>query len=88
MNFLHFDLGSQSRGNVAVVTLTAAANVRLLDDTNFNDYRAGRQHRTYGGHATQSPVRLVIPSAGHWHVVVDLGGYAGQVHAEVDVIAA
>jgi hypothetical protein len=88
MDFLHFDLGSQSRGNVAVVKLNTAANVRLLDDANFGAYRAGRQHRTYGGLAKESPVRLVIPSAGRWHVVVDLGGYAGQVRAEVNVIAA
>ena len=68
-----------------VVKLDKQANVRLLDDLNFNSYKAGRQHTYYGGLAEKSPVRLSPPYAGHWHLVIDLGGYAGSVSASTIV---
>lgn len=74
-NFTQYDLGHQAAGSTAVVTLQGnAANVRLLDSVNFDRYRQGARHNYYGGHATSSPVRLTIPNAGHWYVVVDLQG--------------
>lgn len=85
MNFLHYDLQLMA-GDVVEVTLDKQANVRLLDDTNFSQYRSGRQHTYYGGLATKSPVHLQPPHGGHWHVVVDLGGYAGTVSASVRTI--
>ena len=87
MNFMHHDLGYQRGGEIVQVTLEGnAANVLLLDNSNFSSYKAGRQYRHYGGHAKESPVRLKIPSAGHWHVAVDLGGYAGQVRSSAQVL--
>ena len=87
MRFIHHDLGSLRGGEVVVVTLKgSAANVRLLDSSNFTGYKAGRRHRFYGGHAKKSPVRLQVPRAGHWHVVVDLGGYGGQVRSSAQVL--
>ena len=85
MKSLHweFDL---TDGDVVQVELNKQANVRLLDDTNFHAYGAGRQHRYHGGLAKQSPTNLAAPHAGHWHVVVDLGGYGGTVRASVSVI--
>lgn len=85
MRFLHFDL-SAGPNDIVEVTLDARANVRLLDDSNFWAYRDGRAHRHFGGYAESSPVHLVPPHHGHWHLVVDLGGYAGQVRAGVRVI--
>lgn len=87
MKFIHHDLGSLDGGTVVVVTLKGnAANVRLMDGSNFNNYRAGRRHRFYGGHATKSPVRLQVPHTSHWHVAVDLGGLGGQVRSGVRVL--
>lgn len=89
MDFIHSDIGQLGPGDVAVVTLGTAANVRLLDNTNFHNYQAGRSYRGYHmGLYRQSPVRLPIPSVGHWHVVVDLGGYAGTVRAGIRVLKA
>ncbi len=85
MNFLHYEF-DLSAGEVVEVTLDKQANVRLLDDSNFAAYRDGRQHHYHGGLAKSSPVRLVAPHAGHWHVVVDLGGYAGTVQASARVL--
>lgn len=81
MQFIDIDLGRCERGDVAEITLSAGANVRLMDQSNFNSYRNGRQHRAIGGLATRSPVRLAIPSSGHWHVAVDMQGLRGSVRA-------
>lgn len=87
MQFIHQDLGHRSSGEIVEITLSGnAANVRLLDSSNFNSYRNGRQHRFYGGLAKRSPVRLQIPSSGHWHLVVDMAGLSGRVNASARVL--
>ena len=71
MKFIHTDLGNRKGGEIVEVNLSGnAANVRLMDSSNFQSYKNGRQHKYYGGHAKRSPVRLKIPRAGHWHVAV------------------
>lgn len=87
MNITHFDLGHRSRGEIVEVNLSGtAANVRLLTDSNYRSFKAGRRHRAIGGHAKRSPVRLPIPRSGHWHVTIDLGGYKGTVRSSVNVL--
>ena len=87
MNFQRYSLGHQQRGNVVEVTLSgSAANVRLLDSGNLQNYKSGRQHRYYGGLVRRSPTRLVIPHTGSWYVVVDLQGLSRQVRSSVRVI--
>ncbi len=87
MRFIHHDLGLRSRGEIVEVKLSgSAANVRLMDPSNFSSYRAGRQHSYYGGLATRSPVRLVVPHSGHWHVTVDLGGLGGSVRSSARIL--
>ncbi len=88
MQFIHTELGFRNAGDVVEVTLTAGANVRLMDSSNFNAYRSGRQHRYIGGLARQSPVRLRIPDSGTWHVAVDMQGLRGSTNVSVNVIAA
>jgi hypothetical protein len=86
VEFSHFDLGHQKRGATVTVSLSgSAANVRLLDESNFRNYRSGRQHRYYGGLAKRSPVRFEIPHNGRWHITVDLGGLRGHVRASVQI---
>jgi hypothetical protein len=70
-------------GEIVEVTLDKQANVRLLDESNYQKYQKGDNHRYYGGLAKRSPVRLAAPQAGLWHVVIDLGGNAGTVRASV-----
>lgn len=73
MNFIHIPLGHQKRGaTVEVVLKGNAANVRLLDSSNFSSYRNGRRHRYYGGLVRRSPYRVTIPRSGTWHVAVDM----------------
>lgn len=86
MKFQHYDLGYRSGGEAVVVTLSgSAANVRLMDSSNFQSYRSGRSHRYIGGLAKSSPVRLGIPHSGSWHVTVDLQGLRGTVRSSIHV---
>ena len=86
MNFLHYEFTLASNDEVEV-TLDKQANVRLLDATNYSRYRNGTQHNYYGGLAKTSPLSIPAPQAGHWHLVIDLGGFAGTVRASARVLA-
>lgn len=85
MNFLHYDL-QLNNDDVVEVTLDKQANVRLLDDLNFGQYKRGQRHSYFGGLAKVSPVKLRPPHSGRWHLVVDLGGHSGTVKASVRTI--
>ena len=85
MNYLHtpVDVGT---GQYVQVTLDGtAANVMVMDDANFNNYRMRGQFKYYGGHFTRSPATVHPPHPGLWNVVVDLGGRQGRVSAAVAV---
>ena len=86
MNFQHYDLGHINRGDIVVVELGYAANVLLLDNTNYQHYQQRRQHQYYGGYYKHSPARIEVPRSGRWHVAIDLGGNAGRVKSSVRVI--
>ena len=85
MNYLHqeFDLSANA---VVEVTLDRQANVLLLDSLNYQAYQRGDSYRYAGGLMKVSPARLHPPYAGHWHVVINLGGGGGQVRAGVRVL--
>ena len=87
MDFLHSDLGLRRHDETVVVTLSGdSVNVILLDPINFLNYQNGSDYRYYGNHVTSSPYRIQIPHGGHWHVVIDRGGYPGSVQASVRVV--
>jgi Domain of unknown function (DUF1883) len=73
-------------GAVAEVTIDRAANVMLMDGANYAQYTQGQPYQYYGGHATVTPFRIVVPGNGLWHVVVDLGGGPGEVRASLRTI--
>ena len=87
IQFQHYDLGHRKAGEAVEVTLSgSAANVRLMDSSNFQSYRSGRKHRYHGGLATKSPVRIGIPRSGRWHVTVDMMGLRGSVRSGVRMV--
>lgn len=87
MRFTHYDLGQRRAGEIVEITLSgSAANVRLMDSSNFQSYRDGRQHRYVGGLAKRSPVRLAIPHSGYWHVTVDMQGLRGSVRSGMRIV--
>jgi hypothetical protein len=87
MKYAHYDLGEQQEGTTVLIRLRgSAANVLLLDAVNFSCYARGEHFVFTGGFSRHSPVRLSVPHAGHWHVVLDLGGYRGHVRGHVTVL--
>lgn len=85
-NFTHYDLGHKTRGTVVEVTLTSGANVRLMNSSDFNNYRNRRSHRYIGGLVTKSPMRLQIPNTGHWHVTVDVDGLRSGTRSSIRIV--
>jgi len=85
MNFLHWEIEGGPDDTVEV-TLDGQANVMLLDQINYDLYRKGQSFRYHGGLAQTSPFRQIPPHQGRWHLVVDLGGFTGRVHAAVAVL--
>jgi hypothetical protein len=74
-------------GDVVEVDSNTQANVLLMDDSNYSDYRAGRSHRYHGGFFTHFPARLAPPSSGYWNVALDLGGRRGTIRHSIRVIS-
>lgn len=84
MQFTHYDLGQQPRGAAFRITLSgSAANVRLMDASNFSSYRNGRRHSYHGGLMKRSPADFVIPRSGRWHITVDMAGLRGSTRSSI-----
>jgi len=85
--FTYYDLGHRSSGEIVEITLSgSAANVRLMDSSNYQSFKNGRQHQYFGGLAKRSPIRLQIPHSGHWYVTVDLQGLQGSVRSSMRIL--
>ena len=80
--FLHKQIDAGPEDTIEVY-LDHPANVQLLDEANYELYRHRRPYSYHGGYAAESPFRVRPPSKGRWHLVVDLGGGAGTVRAEL-----
>jgi hypothetical protein len=87
MNYQVYDLGQLKTGERVQVTLSGnAANVRLMDSSNYQNYKSGRSHRYSGGLVQRSPIVLGVPSSGHWYITIDLQGLRGTVRSAVKVL--
>lgn len=87
MQFQQYDLGQLKGGEIVEITLKGnAANVKLMNSSNFQSYKSGRRHTYYGGYVTRSPHKIPVPSSGRWYVTIDLGGYSGKVSSSVRVL--
>lgn len=86
MNYLKFPLGVQQASSLVEVTLKGVeSDVFLVDDQNLTIFEQAGRFRYVGGHYKQSPVRLRIPSATSWTLIV-IPGTGGEVSASVKVI--
>lgn len=86
MNFSYYNFGHLDKGQIVEVQLSIASNVRLMNSTNYNNYKNGKKHHYYGGYVKRSPYRIVVPSSGHWYLTIDLGGFAGTVKHSARVL--
>ena len=63
--FSYYDIGNLRSGQVVEVTLSGnAANVCLVDSSNFNSYRRGGQYRYHGGSLAVRQSGSRSPAAG------------------------
>ena len=84
-----YDIGQCRMGERIQVSLQGnAANVRLMDSSNYSNYRNGRQHRYYGGLVRRSPIVLTVPRPGHWYITIDLDGLGGSVRSSIQRLPA
>jgi hypothetical protein len=74
IKFSKYHWSRLDKGSTVVVTLNTAANVRLMDSTNFNAYKNGRKHRYTGGLVRKTPFRIAVPRSGSWYLTIDLVG--------------
>jgi Domain of unknown function (DUF1883)/TIR domain len=87
MQYTFYELRNKERGEIVEVSLSgSAANVRLMDASNYQNYKNGRDHRYHGGLAKQSPIRISIPSSGTWYLTVDLQGLVGSVKSSIRIL--
>jgi hypothetical protein len=86
VNFSYYDLKQCKGGEIVEIQLSAGANVLLLDSSNYANFKAGRRHRYQGGLARRTPVRLQVPRAGHWYVVIHMAGLCGSVRHSMQIL--
>jgi hypothetical protein len=88
MTYTSWDLGNQDIGAVVQVVLEGnAANVKLMDASNFRSYQRRDRHEYFGGFYERSPVVIPVPRYGHWHLAIDYAGRAGRGRATVRVLS-
>ena len=85
MNYVHYKV-TVGPNKVIQVGLNRQAFVRLLDTSNYNRYVMRKPYDYSGGLAQTSPVNMIPPHHGTWHVVVDLDGKAGQLKAKIKIL--
>lgn len=74
------------RGKTVVVELDIQANVMLMSDSDYRNYKSGGRYNYYGGHAKTTPVKIPVPSNGNWNVVIDLGGGSGRISHSIRIV--
>lgn len=85
-NFIKYHWNRLEKGSTVIVSLSKAANVRLMDSTNFNAYKSGRSHRYSGGLVTKTPFRIRVSRTGSWYLTIDLMGLkASSIRHSVEV---
>jgi len=82
---LHKELHLEA-GDAVEIAIDHQANVMLLTDIGYSNYCSGSGFEYLGGNYTRSPILLVAPHTGHWHVVIDLGGQGGSIRHGIRVI--
>jgi hypothetical protein len=86
MDSLHYNVVTGPGDKIRVYLKGNAANVLVMDGTNFQKYQLGQKYNYYGGYYRRSPVIIKPAVYGPLNVVVNLGGFAGAVNAVVQVL--
>lgn len=66
---------ANTNGSLSVeVDLKHAADVFLVDSSNYRKYQSGQRFNYFGGHYTKTPVNISVNGAGRWYLIVRGGG--------------
>lgn len=66
---------ADTKGSLSVeVDLRHAADVFLVNETNYRRYKSGQRFEYFGGHYTRTPVNISVNGAGRWYLIVRGGG--------------
>lgn len=84
MNFLH-SREQMSSGQIVEVDCSHQCNVRLMTDSNFQNYKHGNRFEYLGGHYQKLPARIQVPSTGNWNIVLDLGGGSASIRHSIRI---
>ena len=72
MGALHYVVETQFGNAIQVKYHGHEVQVIVMDEKNFHRFRLGSNFDHLGGQFNRSPVSISLPSAGKWHVVVNL----------------
>ncbi|MBL1226582.1 DUF1883 domain-containing protein [Enterococcus sp. BWR-S5] len=62
---------ADSSGTLSVrVELKHAADVFLVDSSNYQKMNAGQKYTYFGGHYTKTPVTISVNGSGRWYLIV------------------
>lgn len=86
-NYLH-DQKTLNQGDIVQLDCDTQCNFMIMDNTNYQNYRNGRQFNYYGGHYTHFPARIAVPHTGTWHVIIDLGGGRANIRYNLSYLTA
>lgn len=83
--FDYVDLRQCKRGDIFRVELSHGANVFMVDNSNFSSFKNGRDFKHFGGGGliTRSPHDFVVPSSGHWYIVIHTWGLSNSTRYNV-----
>lgn len=89
MKYLHKEIKT-GRNTVVLVDFDHSTQIKLLKDSEYRKYQAGKTYNYRGGFADHSPIKFIIPEGGTWHIIVERGGYFNPpaINASVQVLPA
>jgi uncharacterized protein DUF1883 len=85
MDFIHAREYLQA-GDIVLVNSSHQCNIVLTTDTEFDNYKSGRNFRHSGGHYKMFPARIPVPHADNWNVTLDLGGGLANIRYSIAYI--
>ena len=87
MDFIH-SREFLNAGDTVILDCDTQCNFMVMSDSDFSSYRRGASHHYYGGFRTHFPTSIPVPHAGHWNIVIDLGGGRANIRYGLRVLAA
>jgi hypothetical protein len=85
MDFIHAREYLQ-QGDLVVVNSSHQCNIILTTDSEFQNYKARRSFRHYGGHYKMFPARVAVPHTDNWNIILDLGGGSANIRYSISYV--